>query len=570
MGRMAGPGGGPPRKSHTKSRNGCKTCKRRHIRCDESFPQCRNCTKHNCRCDYMDVAAAQEESMKTRRVPDLLMTPEIEIEINNWHATGVSPFPELVHCPRSSWYGLSRSDLRLVHHIIGLSFDLYRRGFSNCTPWAQRLPNFLTFALSNDFVLHSILALSAFHLSWTTGNQDTKHLAYHHRGIAIKGLQGAIGSFSNKNCEAILAASILLSWGATEWQLWASLQQGLSTVLNAMHPSWKQESDIARFLETQQVLRSINSAISNGYRRFPEGDLAHLDQTITGLENVQSRVSHNHEYYTRIEELLEFLRQLRKDLPMQSPEQIFGRIQPLIQWLFWLPPAILRGGDTDISGLAILAQFFGVGVELDSLFSDMGIAYLGALSVGPIEDIFRIVAVRNSMDPFNAEFQLALSLLDLPRHILARYKDRLHWSPRPTIDHSHTSPPPPYRSSPHGFSLAASSSSPTSPQYSAYTSPVHSPPAVPMTTSPFEMAPNYVTVPASHAHYPHMPQVLSDIREPRTVLSHFSNPSASHLPAFTSTYADGMWSRTTQRTDGAPLGLNLELYNGSHPFNAGG
>lgn len=37
--KMVGPGGGPPRKSHTKSRNGCKTCKRRHIRCDETFPQ---------------------------------------------------------------------------------------------------------------------------------------------------------------------------------------------------------------------------------------------------------------------------------------------------------------------------------------------------------------------------------------------------------------------------------------------------------------------------------------------------------------------------------------------------
>lgn len=37
--RMAGPGGGPSRKSHTKSRNGCKTCKKRHIRCDETVPQ---------------------------------------------------------------------------------------------------------------------------------------------------------------------------------------------------------------------------------------------------------------------------------------------------------------------------------------------------------------------------------------------------------------------------------------------------------------------------------------------------------------------------------------------------
>lgn len=36
---MAGPGGGPPRKSHTKSRKGCRMCKKRHIRCDENFPQ---------------------------------------------------------------------------------------------------------------------------------------------------------------------------------------------------------------------------------------------------------------------------------------------------------------------------------------------------------------------------------------------------------------------------------------------------------------------------------------------------------------------------------------------------
>ncbi|RKK10587.1 hypothetical protein BFJ65_g14583 [Fusarium oxysporum f. sp. cepae] len=32
---------GPPKKrrSNTKSRSGCSTCKRRHIRCDEEHPQ---------------------------------------------------------------------------------------------------------------------------------------------------------------------------------------------------------------------------------------------------------------------------------------------------------------------------------------------------------------------------------------------------------------------------------------------------------------------------------------------------------------------------------------------------
>lgn len=43
------------------------------------------------------------------------------------------------------------------------------------------------------------------------------HLAYQHRGLALKGLQEAIGRFSKQNSDAVLAASILLSWQATDW-----------------------------------------------------------------------------------------------------------------------------------------------------------------------------------------------------------------------------------------------------------------------------------------------------------------------------------------------------------------
>ena len=333
-----------------------------------------------------------------------------------------------------------------------------------------------------------------------------------------------------------------------------------------MHPSWKQESDLARLLESHQALRSINSAVSSGYHRFPEDDLAHLDQTITALENVQARVAQNQEYYARIGELLEFLRHLRRDLPMRTPEQVFGRLQPLIQWLFWLSPTLLRGGDADVSALAVLAQFYGVGVALDSLFSDMGIAYLGALSIGPIEDIFRIVAVRNSMDPFNAEFQLAMSLLDLPRHIVARYKERLR-----CVDHRNASPSSSKYRSPHGYSMTSSSSSPPSPQYGTYSSPHQSPPAVSMTTSPFEMAGSYVTVPSSHTRYPQMLQMNPEMQEPRTMPSDFSYPGAfSHSPAFQPSYMNETWNRAAHHNDATPLGLDLEVYNASQTFNAAG
>lgn len=100
----------------------------------------RNCTKHNCRCDYMDIATVHDESTSVRKVPDLLMSTEIEMEIKNWQLTGLPPFPELMHFPRDCWSKLSRTDLRLIHHIIGLSIDLHRRGLSSCTIWAQKMP----------------------------------------------------------------------------------------------------------------------------------------------------------------------------------------------------------------------------------------------------------------------------------------------------------------------------------------------------------------------------------------------------------------------------------------------
>lgn len=76
---------------------------------------------------------------------------------------------------------------------------------------------FLKIASAYDFVLHSVLAMSATHLAWVTECQTTLQLACHHRGIAFRGLQEAIGLFSRQNSDAVLAASILLSMQVTDW-----------------------------------------------------------------------------------------------------------------------------------------------------------------------------------------------------------------------------------------------------------------------------------------------------------------------------------------------------------------
>jgi len=100
----------------------------------------RNCTKHNCRCDYMDMPAASDEPSRSPRPPDLLVTPDIERELDSWRMTGEPPFPELRLSSRTYWDRFSNVDLRLIHHIAGLSIDMHQRGYSRCTVWAQKMP----------------------------------------------------------------------------------------------------------------------------------------------------------------------------------------------------------------------------------------------------------------------------------------------------------------------------------------------------------------------------------------------------------------------------------------------
>lgn len=159
---MAGQGAGPSRRSHTKSRyagsgqdyllfttsvpnasnrKGCKTCKRRHIRCDETFPQCRNCTKHQVRCDYMDNVQSDPECQNEQA--SLPMTPGTEHSIEVWQQTGNYPFPALQVFPSPSTEGYSKTELHLIHHLSSLTNSLLVNGTADLTLWTWNIPKYV-------------------------------------------------------------------------------------------------------------------------------------------------------------------------------------------------------------------------------------------------------------------------------------------------------------------------------------------------------------------------------------------------------------------------------------------
>lgn len=55
------------------------------------------------------------------------------------------------------------------------------------------------------------------HITSLNKNPQVGNLAYEHRGKAFAGLGVAISSFSKETSDAVLAASLVLSWQATDW-----------------------------------------------------------------------------------------------------------------------------------------------------------------------------------------------------------------------------------------------------------------------------------------------------------------------------------------------------------------
>ena len=65
--------------------------------------------------------------------------------------------------------------------------------------------------------MHALLSISANHLAWVHGSTETRNLHIQHGSIALRGLHEAIGNFSHANADAVLAASLLMLWQATDW-----------------------------------------------------------------------------------------------------------------------------------------------------------------------------------------------------------------------------------------------------------------------------------------------------------------------------------------------------------------
>jgi hypothetical protein len=372
----------------------------------------------------------QEERAATPEKADLLWTPKIEADIERWQQTGSFPFPDLYIYPAPSPQFFSFEDLRLIHHVASISSELGIHDASNFTIWTRQVPLFLKIGSSYPFVMHALLALSATHISWLTDCPLTANMAYEHRGVALKGLHEAIGSFSRQNSDAVLAASLLLSWQATEWRGWTQLMHGTSSVIDAMQP-WKNESQFGDFIAEQSTFPTAppspapNSAQLSQPRKQ---DLDALQRAYAQLQKVEAHLKDNKEDTKAISQLLSFVRGVRKVSPAHTAAQRFEMLNPLRVWLFWLPVMFLQQKQGSPYALVILAHYYMVALVVEPLFPEVGAAYFSSLSLGPIEEIARRLFSINVSQTSEDNLQTPLNLMEYPIDMVAKFRARMGWT----------------------------------------------------------------------------------------------------------------------------------------------
>lgn len=212
----------------------------------------------------------------------------------------------------------------------------------------------------------------------------------------------------------------------------------------AMRP-WAHESELARFLDVQ---RSISRARTPSTPTFPppnmgapEEDVRKVDEMITALHNLKLRLSTNQEMAEYAGRVLDYLTELRQDFPIQSPERAFTRLQPLRDLIFWLPPSVLRAGESDLAALTLLSHVYATALTVEGVFPEIGGAYLGGMCLPPLERIHEILQSRRTSQPQDSGCQVALQIVEFPIRLVTAYKSRQRTMSANNIE--------PYRHSPH-------------------------------------------------------------------------------------------------------------------------
>ncbi|KIW03591.1 uncharacterized protein PV09_05345 [Verruconis gallopava] len=171
------------RRAHKKSRNGCRNCKLRRVKCDETKPSCKNCDRFMVACNY-DTKHADLEPQYARTSDQLRALPILDPVSLNAALLGMINSSLLTNYPQG--YGeplqLELSDLDKLRRWQN------RTVLTIGSPAVARIyqKEIIKSVAKYPYLMHSVLALTTKHdrflSSDPNGDPKSKALEYFHYG----------------------------------------------------------------------------------------------------------------------------------------------------------------------------------------------------------------------------------------------------------------------------------------------------------------------------------------------------------------------------------------------------
>lgn len=195
--------------------------------------------------------------------------------------------------------------------------------------------------------------------------------------------------------------------------------------MNAMRP-WMHQSELARFLDSQRALARTRTPATPSISGLPPQqpaveELNRLNDMVSGLHNLRLQLASFPDLVEHVNEMMEYVQQIQQDFPLQGPNLAFERLLQLRSMIFWLPTSVLTP-ESDLGALAMLSHFFALALVLEPLFPEIGGAYLGNMSLDPLEKICQVVQSRSAAMPHDTALRTALSMMDMPMQIAYAYR----------------------------------------------------------------------------------------------------------------------------------------------------
>ncbi|KAI1176050.1 hypothetical protein F4777DRAFT_588220 [Nemania sp. FL0916] len=341
----------PPRRSHKKSRAGCRRCKVRKIKCDEVHPRCGNCSKHGVSCDFEHPGIRDIQdpfTLKPESGPDVSAATPIELprppssasvsvsapssvthgdspvaatDTTSPTAVGSTPAP-LYRTPDppplSSSTSMSKKnrmlELKLLHNFTTVTAQT----LSVSSPvleriWRETVPE-LAFS-SASYLADTLLAVSALHLRSSSPHDRELIRASHSYMASACSEYGACLSkgVTESNAEALFLTSALIAFQSTASRIfsrddpndrsgrytlplsWFHAFQGVKAVVAATWQWLRMSTIVIPIIESQPAL---NLDLS-GHPTFFSDLLGGLDDEIAKYETdpaseLETRIAYQH------------------------------------------------------------------------------------------------------------------------------------------------------------------------------------------------------------------------------------------------------------------------------------